>query len=756
MSRELDGGREPRQGPDRGKAGKSADPLRFEEGREESPLEPQAPTRGARGGKQAEPLRFGPEREPEPGAPRQRRPDWKKASARKVRETTAPAEPERREEAAPQGDGHQSAPQAGAAPENTGRPDPLEGRADRFPSDRAAEPVPPAEHGEPPDDPREAPAPRGPERASLREGPAARLRFEDEDAAPGSQPGKAAPKGPRPAGRGPGYSQDAPADAPPEAPMGQSVPRDGGGKFRTESNSEQVNRAKFRMEKREAKLGRARDKLAKQKPPKPKGPVRKIAGAAGWTAHGFVHSKIYENEHENVGIEGAHRSELAAEAGGRKLYRFARRKIREHPAKAVRRAQSRLTKATANYHLHRAAQEQPKLAMNAWKRFLYKRKLKQQYRKRAKEAAKYGAAAARKTAVTTEKLAARTVGFVKRHPVGVLLALACLLIVFLFQSCTSALAPLGSGAGGGIGATTYAAKDADILAAEAAYCDLEAELQTYLDSYTATHSYDEYHFDLDEIEHDPYVLISILSALHEGEWTLADVEGTLADLFDRQYILTEEVVVETRYRTESRTDSDGNSYTVQVPYDYYICYVTLENFNLSHLPVYMMGEEQMARYALYMASLGNRPDLFPGSGYVDKYTQPVDRYEVPTEYLSDEQFAALLTEAEKYVGYPYVWGGSSPATSFDCSGYLSWVLNQCGWNVGRLGATGLYNYCTPTSNPKPGDLVFFVGTYDTTGISHCGLYLGDGMMLHAGDPIGYANLNTSYWQSHLYAYGRLP
>ena len=280
-------------------------------------------------------------------------------------------------------------------------------------------------------------------------------------------------------------------------------------------------------------------------------------------------------------------------------------------------------------------------------------------------------------------------GFVKRHPVGVLLALACLLIVVLFQSCVSSLAPLGSGAGGGIGATTYAAKDEDILAAEAAYCDLEAELQGYLDSYTATHSYDEYHFDLDEIEHDPYVLISILSALHEGEWTLADVEGTLADLFDRQYILTEEVVVETRYRTETRTDSEGNSYTVQVPYDYYICYVTLENFNLSHLPVYMMGEDQLARYALYMATLGNRPDLFPGSGYVDKYTQPADRYEVPAEYMGDEKFAALLTEAEKYVGYPYVWGGSSPATSFDCSGYLSWVLNQCGWNVGRLGATGL-------------------------------------------------------------------
>ena len=195
---------------------------------------------------------------------------------------------------------------------------------------------------------------------------------------------------------------------------------------------------------------------------------------------------------------------------------------------------------------------------------------------------------------------------------------------------------------------------------------------------------------------------------------------------------------------------------MEVPYNYYICTVTLSNENLSHLPVYIMGEEQLSRYALYMATLGNRPDLFPGSDYVGKYTGDPVEHEVPEEYLTDEAFSALLTEAEKYIGYPYVWGGSSPSTSFDCSGYLSWVLNQCGWNVGRLGAQGLYNYCTPTSSPQPGDLVFFVGTYDTPGVSHCGLYVGDGWMLHCGDPISYANLNSSYWQSHFYAYGRLP
>ena len=715
MSRERDGGREPRKDP----------ASRLISDQEQA-------------GKLSDPLRFGPEREPEPDAPRQRRPDWKKASARKVREATG--EPERREDIPPEQG--QPAPEAGAVPENTDHPNPPEGRADPFPPDRAAESAAPVEHGEPSDELREAP--RGPEHPEPRQGPAARLRFEDEPDTTDPKPGKKTPQGVRIAGRGPTHSPEADAADPADAPLGQSVPGDSGGRFRQESNSEQVNRSKFRMEKREAKLDKAEGKLAKQKPPRKKGLIRKAAGAAGWTAHGFVHGKIYENEHENVGIEGAHRSELAAEVAGRKLYRYGKRKVREHPAKAAQRAQSKFTKATADYHFRMAAQEHPGMVKNPWQRFLYKRRLKQQYRKRTKEAAKYSAAAAKKTATVTEKAAAKTAGFVKRHPVGVLLALACLLIVVLFQSCVSSLAPLGGGTGGGIGATTYAAKDEDILAAEAAYCDLEAELQGYLDNYTATHSYDEYHFDLDEIEHDPYVLISILSVLHEGEWTLADVEGTLADLFDRQYILTERVVTETRY------DEDDE------PYTWYICYVTLENFNLSHLPVYMMGEEQMARYVLYMATLGNRPDLFPGSGYVDKYTQPVDRYEVPAEYMGDETFAALLTEAEKYVGYPYVWGGSSPATSFDCSGYLSWVLNQCGWNVGRLGATGLYNYCTPTSDPRPGDLVFFVGTYDTDGVSHCGLYLGDGMMLHAGDPIGYANLNTNYWQSHLLGYGRLP
>ena len=533
------------------------------------------------------------------------------------------------------------------------------------------------------------------------------------------------------------------------------VPKSPKSKFRHKSRQEQAAESKLRMEKRGEKLDKARGKLAKQKPPKRPGPVKRAGRAALGGVHGFVHGKIYEVEHENVGTEGAHRSELVGESVLRHGTRHVKKAIREHPAKAVRKAEAKHIKATADYQFRAAALEHPELDQGVISRYLQKRHIQKQYAKQAREAAKQGAKAAEKTAVTTERLAVRAWGFVKRHPVGVIVALACCLLIFSLQSCVSSMASVGNGLVGAVAASTYPSEDGDMLGAEAAYCALEAELQEYLDTYEATHDYDEYHFDLDDIEHDPYVLISMLSALHEGAWTVDEVQGTLQSLFDRQYILTEDVVVEVRYRTETRTDSEGNSYTVQVPYNYYICYVTLENFNLSHVPIYIMGEEQLSRYALYMATLGNRPDLFPESGYVSKYTNPPPEHDIPEEYLADETFAAILAEAEKYVGFPYVWGGSNPNTSFDCSGFVSYVYNQCGWDFGRLGAQGLYNISTRTNNPKPGDLVFFTGTYDTPGVSHCGIYVGDGWMLHCGDPISYANLNNSYWQSHLYAYGKL-
>ena len=542
---------------------------------------------------------------------------------------------------------------------------------------------------------------------------------------------------------------------------GQNVPKS---KFRRKSRQEQTAASKLRMERRGEKLDTAREKLAKQKPPKKPGAVKRLAHTAGHGVHGFVHGKLYEVEHENVGTEGAHRSELAAES----VYHFGRRKlrkaIREHPAKAVERAESKHIKATADYYCRKTVEEHPEMQDGgAVSRYLQKQKIKRQYAKQAREAARQTAEAAEGTASVTGKLTEKVSAYIKEHPGGLLLLLAAFLLLVVLQSCMSSLVTVGNGVAGAIGASTYAAEDADLLGAEAAYCALEDELQRYLDTYTRTHDYDEYHFDLDTIEHDPYVLLSIVCALHEGEWTLDEVRGTLQMLFDRQYILTEDVVVETRYRTETDTwtDADGNTHTdtYQVPYDYYICTVTLENFNLSHVPVYIMSEEQLGMYATYMATLGNRPDLFPGSGYIGKYVEgSYTDYDIPPEALDDEVFAAIIKEAEKYLGYPYVWGGSSPSTSFDCSGFVSWVINHSGWDVGRLGAQGLCNICTPVSsdNAKPGDLVFFTGTYDTPGVSHVGIYVGNNMMIHCGDPISYANLNSSYWQSHFYRYGRLP
>ncbi|WP_196059031.1 C40 family peptidase [Flavonifractor plautii] len=477
-----------------------------------------------------------------------------------------------------------------------------------------------------------------------------------------------------------------------------------------------------------------------------------------------VHREVRQSEDDNVGVEAAHKVEQAVESGGR-LVQSAHRAHQLKPYRAAIRAERKLEQANLDALQKKAEIDSP--TSNPVSKWQQKQAIKKQYAAaKHNQAAQTTAKVAENTAKTAKKAAekAEEVGkYVWEHRRGFAIAAAILLMLAFLLNGLSSCSVIMDGVGSGIAASTYPSQDADMLGAEAQYCAMEAELQRYLDTYESTHDYDEYHFDLDTIEHDPYVLISMITALHQGEWTLDEVQGTLQMLFDRQYILTEDVVVETRYRTETDTwtDADGNTHTdtYQVPYDYYICTVTLENFNLSHVPVYIMSEEQLGMYATYMATLGNRPDLFPGSGYIGKYVEgSYTDYDIPPEALDDEVFAAIIKEAEKYLGYPYVWGGSSPSTSFDCSGFVSWVINHSGWDVGRLGAQGLCNICTPvpSANVKPGDLVFFTGTYDTPGVSHVGIYVGNNMMIHCGDPISYANLNSSYWQSHFYRYGRLP
>lgn len=492
-------------------------------------------------------------------------------------------------------------------------------------------------------------------------------------------------------------------------------------------------------------------------------PVHEIAHAA--------HAKVHEVEQENVGVEAGHKGEVLTERGlayGKGKVRAAVHHHRTKPWRDAAKAEQASVKANAEYLYQKALHDDPALAAsNPVSRFLQKQRIKRNYAKELRQAektAKNTAATAKSAAQKAKDAFKETFLYIKHHSRAVLLVIGIgTCVALLFGGVSSCSMMAGSGVGG-VFTSSYLSEDADMLAAEAAYCELEQELQYELDHYEALHpGYDEYRFDLDEIKHDPYVLISILTAFHEGVFTIGEVQEELQMLFEKQYILTETVTMQIRYRTKMMVIIGPYGVpqviTYQEPYEYYICTVKLKNKDLSHLPVEVLTEEQLSAYSLYMRTLGNRPDLFGKAQYPNASTikQPT-YYDIPPEALKDDRFAAMMEEATKYIGYPYVWGGSSPSTSFDCSGYISWVLNHSGWNVGRQTAQGLYNLCTPvsTAQVKPGDLVFFKGTYDTPGVSHCGIYVGNSIMLHCGDPISYTNLNSKYWQEHFYSYGRLP
>lgn len=492
-------------------------------------------------------------------------------------------------------------------------------------------------------------------------------------------------------------------------------------------------------------------------------PLSRPAQELKATAHG----EVRKVEQENVGVEAGHKGEELAERGiarGAGAARGALRERRMKPWRDAVKAENASIKENADFLYQKALHDDPGLAAaNPVSRYLQKKRIQRNYAKEIRQAektAKNTAAATKSAAQKAKDAFKETFLYVKHHSRAVLLIIGIGACVGLLFGGMSSCSIMGGSGVGGVFMSSYLSEDADMLAAETAYAELEAELQDELDHYESYHpGYDEYRFDLDTIGHDPYVLVSILSAFHEGVFTMDEVQRELRELFDRQYTLTQTVTVEVRYRTETRTDSEGNEYDVEVPYNYYICNVTLENFDLSHLPVYLMDEDQLSLYAAYMSTLGNRPDLFGGGEYPNASTlQEPTYYDIPPEALADETFAAMIAEAEKYLGYPYVWGGSSPSTSFDCSGFVSWVINHSGWNVGRLGAQGLYNICTPVSSAqaKPGDLIFFKGTYDTPGVSHVGIYVGGGMMIHCGSPISYASINTNYWQAHYFSFGRLP
>lgn len=501
----------------------------------------------------------------------------------------------------------------------------------------------------------------------------------------------------------------------------------------------------------------------------------KVTDAPAAAVRRQIRREIRDSGDDNVGVEAADAVADSAEGTGH-LLRQAHHSSQLQPYRAAARAEKQLEKANIHALQKKAEVEHP--TSNPLSRWRQKQAIKRQYaaQKAGRSTVEGSARAAKEAAKKAEQAAT----FVVRHRKGIVVILGIFMLLAFLLNAVSSCSMMVEGIGAGIAAGSYAAADDDIVGAEAAYCAMEQALQRQLDRYEQTHDYDAYHYELDDIGHDPYVLTAILSAMHPGEWTLQEVMGTLDMLFEKQYILTETVESETRYRTETVTgerhardpvtgaylyDQWGDpimeeyEYEVQVPYTYRSLTVKLENFDLSHIPVYVMNEETLGRYAIYMATLGNRPDLFPDSDYIRQMLiEGYTKYDLPPEALENTRFAAMIKEAEKYLGYPYVWGGSSPSTSFDCSGYVCWVLNHSGWRVGRTSAQGLYNLCTPVSrsNARPGDLVFFKGTYKTNGVSHVGIYVGENRMIHCGNPISYTNINTQYWQSHFFTFGRLP
>lgn len=501
----------------------------------------------------------------------------------------------------------------------------------------------------------------------------------------------------------------------------------------------------------------------------------KVTDAPAAAVRRQIRQEIRESEDDNVGVEAAGYAADTVDSSAHVLQE-GYRSAQLQPYRAAARAEKQLEKANLHALQKKAEVEHP--TSNPLSRWRQKQAIKRQYA--AQKAGFRTAETSAKTAKEAVKKSEQTASFVVRHRKGIVVILGIFMLLAFLLNAVSSCSMMVEGIGAGIAAGSYAAADDDIVGAEAAYCAMEQALQRQLDRYEQTHDYDAYHYELDDIGHDPYVLTAILSAMHPGEWTLPQVMGTLEMLFEKQYILTETVESETRYRTETVTgerhardpitgaylyDQWGDpimeeyAYEAQVPYTYRSVTVKLENFDLSHVPVYVMNEETLGRYALYMATLGNRPDLFPDSDYIQKHLiDGYTDYDIPPDALEDAKFAAMIKEAEKYLGYPYVWGGSSPSTSFDCSGFVCWVINHSGWSVGRTSAQGLYNLCTPVSrsNARPGDLVFFKGTYKTNGVSHVGIYVGENRMIHCGNPISYTNINTQYWQSHFFTFGRLP
>jgi cell wall-associated NlpC family hydrolase len=536
-----------------------------------------------------------------------------------------------------------------------------------------------------------------------------------------------------------------------EKSSGRYKTRSPGKKLKNETSARKAMRGKIRHGKADVEMSAAEKKALKKLQVQGRSKIRSRAAAAE------IHQSISEqNQDENVGTKALNDGTEAAE---NTVSAMNRRRYSGNGGKLAGNARAATAKTEAS------------------EKSLMKKEFQAAANKKsAAEAANQIGSKTKKFVDKAEDLMGRFGEWVAEtlaeHPMIAVAAVIILILLLVFSGILSSCSMIGGGAGNTMVGTSYTAEDDQILAAEADYKDKESALQAKIDSIETDYpGYDEYRYDLAEINHNPYQLAALLTVLYEN-YTEAEVQTKLQEIFERQYKLTTQAVTEIRTRTETRTGhrtihhADGTSededytYEVEVQYEYHILKVTLTNATMDTVARNLgLTDSQTERYEILLQTRGNKPYLFGDDIYSNPDPGDYQDYDIPSEALTNERFANMIREAEKYLGYPYVWGGSSPSTSFDCSGFVSWVINHCGngWSIGRQTANGLLSHCTRISRDEaqPGDLIFFQGTYDTAGASHVGIYVGNGMMIHCGNPIQYSSIDTNYWREHFYTFGRI-
>lgn len=523
-------------------------------------------------------------------------------------------------------------------------------------------------------------------------------------------------------------------------------------KLRMETGGNTSRKAKLRFDKAPV------EEIAE----KPSRAKHLVSRTATGTFTGKVHKAVSEHEDENVGIQAVHESERSMETAAHTVHHA----VYSHKLKAYDKADKLVRKSdkqNINVLFEKFKKDNPEVKSNLLSRWKQKQAIKKQYyasRAGANSAKATVTKGAEKAAQSTKVLSEKLTQMIAANKKTLLLILIAGLLFMVISGTFSSCSAMFQGTTQMLLGTSFTAEKEDMIGANEDYKALEAALRSQIDNIERTHpGYDEYRYSLDEINHNPYELIAYLTVMFE-DFTRDEVQETLRWLFNQQYQLILEEEVEIRTGTTTSTDPEtGEETEEEYEYEYYILNVKLVNKGLGMVINNAgLSEDDMERYRVLLQTKGNYPDLFADDIYASGGGEYTD-YDIPGEALTDIRFANMIQEAEKYLGYPYVWGGSSPSTSFDCSGFVSWVINNCGngWSVGRQTANGLMGVCSiiPRNEAKPGDLIFFQGTYDTAGASHVGIYVGNGMMIHCGNPISYASIETSYWQQHFYCFGRI-